>query len=152
MINRLMERRRSFHRAGAQLKRGFLRIPADSCGFLRILADFWGDLISYLVFMPSASANLDAETAVGSFILTAAATDGDADARSANISYSIDSGGSRQVERLFRMDGASGALELAALLPQEQSVFRFYIVATDDGAPPLQTRVEAAIFVQHSGG
>ena len=145
MINRLMERRRSFHRAGAQLKRGFLRILPDSSGFL-------GDLISYLVFMPSASANLDAETAVGSFILTAAATDGDADARSANISYSIDSGGSRQVERLFRMDGASGALELAALLPQEQSVFRFYIVATDDGAPPLQTRVEAAIFVQHSGG
>ena len=105
----------------------------------------------------SRSAVLTAEAAVGSFVLQAAASDNDTDTRNSNITYSIDSGDAgdsgagTQVEKLFRINSTTGELQLVSPLPDGQLDIRFGIVATDDGAPPFQTRVEAIVFIQRSG-
>lgn len=93
---------------------------------------------------------------MGSFVLQASAFDNDTDVRSRNITYSIDSDDDEdaigsQAEHIFRIDPTSGVLELAAPLPDDESDFRFDIVATDDGAPPLRARAEAVVLIQHSG-
>ena len=89
--------------------------------------------------------------------MQAAASDNDTDTRNSNITYSIDSGDAgvsgagTQVEKLFRINPTTGELQLVSPLPDGQLDIRFGIVATDDGAPPFQTRVEAIVFIQRSG-